>query len=96
MLEFRQLHWFSCLPRSCNNLQLVEVAVHTILFVRRLYSVDMFTREKKLDAPVYQSRRPDLNEYISGAVKVVGEELSCVIPPAFMSRQEITDSAVGE
>ena len=60
-------------------LQLVEVAVHTILFVRRLYPVDLFTRKKKWDAPVYQSRHPDLNEYISGAVKAVGEELSRVM-----------------
>ena len=61
------------------TLQIVEVAVHTILFVRRLYPVDLFTRKKKWDAPVYQSRHPALNEYISGAVKAVGEELSRVI-----------------
>jgi hypothetical protein len=80
MLEFCQLH-DSCPPRSHNNPHLVEVAVHTILFVRRLYPVDLFTRKKKWDAPVYQSRHPDLNAYISGAVKAVGEELSHVMLP---------------
>ena len=61
------------------TLYAVEVAVHTILFVRRLYPVDLFTRKKKWDAPVYQSRHPALNEYISGAVKAVGEELGLVM-----------------
>lgn len=36
---------------------------------------DIFIRRKKYDTPVYQSRHPGLNEYISGAVKAVGEEL---------------------
>lgn len=61
------------------TLHSVEVSIHTILFVRRLYPVDLFTRKKKWDAPVYQSRHPALNEYISGAVKAVGEELSLVM-----------------
>jgi hypothetical protein len=30
---------------------------------------------KKYDAPVYQSQHPDLNKYISGAVKAVGDEI---------------------
>ena len=33
----------------------------------------------RYDAPVYQSRHPELNEYIAGAVKAVGEELMMVI-----------------
>ena len=78
MLEFRQLH-NSCPHDRIITLPLVEVAVHTILFVRRLYPVDLFTRKKKWDAPVYQSRHPALNEYISGGVKAVGEELSSVM-----------------
>jgi len=53
----------------------VEVAIHTILRVRQVYPIDLFVRRRKYDAPVYQSRHPALNEYISGAVKAVGEEL---------------------
>lgn len=56
-------------------LKFLEVSIHTILFVRRIYPTELFARRKKYDAPVYQSRHPDLNSYISGAVKAVGEEL---------------------
>lgn len=56
----------------------VEVAVHTILYVRQIYPVDLFIRRKKYDTPVFQSRHPALNQYISGAVKAVGEELKLV------------------
>lgn len=58
-------HWF----------YLVEVAIHTILYVRQVYPADIFVRRKKYDTPVFQSRHPSLNEYISGAVKAIGEEL---------------------
>ncbi|KAK0465630.1 DNA-binding protein [Desarmillaria tabescens] len=54
----------------------IEVAVHTILYVRQIYPADLFIRRKKYDTPVFQSRHPALNEYISGAVKAVGDELS--------------------
>ena len=56
----------------------VEVAVHTILYVRQIYPADLFIRRKKYDTPVFQSRHPALNAYISGAVKAVGEELKLV------------------
>ncbi|KAF8221691.1 DNA-binding protein [Tricholoma matsutake] len=55
--------------------EFVEVAVHTILYVRQVYPAELFIRRKKYDTPVFQSRHPALNEYISGAVKAVGEEL---------------------
>ncbi|CAG8673864.1 5325_t:CDS:2, partial [Acaulospora colombiana] len=54
----------------------LEVCIHTILFVRRIYPTELFTKRKIYDAPVYQSRHPDLNKYISGAVKSVGDELT--------------------
>lgn len=57
---------------------LVEVAIHNILYVRQVYPVDLFIRRKKFDTPVFQSRHPALNEYISGAVKAIGEELVLV------------------
>lgn len=56
----------------------VEVAIHTILFVRQVYPPDIFVRRKKYETPVYQSRHPALNEYISGAVKAVRDELELV------------------
>jgi len=55
--------------------EFIEVAIHTILYVRQIYPVDLFVRRKKYDTPVFQSRHPGLNEYISGAVKAIGEEL---------------------
>ncbi|KZT30846.1 DNA-binding protein [Neolentinus lepideus HHB14362 ss-1] len=55
--------------------EFIEVAIHTILYVRQVYPADLFVRRKKYYTPVYQSRHPGLNEYISGAVKAVGEEL---------------------
>jgi len=56
-------------------IEFVEVAIHTILYVRQIYPADLFVRRKKYDTPVFQSRHPALNEYISGAVKAIGEEL---------------------
>ncbi|KAF8078869.1 DNA-binding protein [Lyophyllum atratum] len=55
--------------------EFLEVAIHTILFVRQIYPADLFVRRKKYDTPVFQSRHPALNDYISGAVKAIGEEL---------------------
>ncbi|KAK0233678.1 DNA-binding protein [Armillaria fumosa] len=54
----------------------IEVAIHTILYVRQIYPADLFIRRKRYDTPVFQSRHPALNEYISGAVKAVSEELN--------------------
>lgn len=56
----------------------VEVAIHTILYVRQIYPPDLFVRRKKYDMPVFQSRHPALNEYISGAVKAIADELVSV------------------
>jgi len=55
--------------------EFIEVAIHTILYVRQIYPSDLFVRRKKYDVPVYQSRHPALNEYISGAVKAIADEL---------------------
>ena len=46
-----------------------------ILYVRQIYPVDLFVKRKKYDTPVFQSRHPELNSYISGAVKAMKEEL---------------------
>jgi len=55
--------------------EFIEAAIHTILYVRQVYPADIFVRRKKYDTPVFQSRHPSLNEYISGAVKAIGGEL---------------------
>ncbi|KAJ7040413.1 DNA-binding protein [Mycena alexandri] len=55
--------------------EFIEVAIHTILYVRQIYPADLFIRRKKYDTPVFQSRHPALNDYISGAVKAIGEQL---------------------
>lgn len=49
--------------------------MHTILYVRQVYPPEIFVRRKKFDTPVFQSRHPALNEYISGAIKAVGTEI---------------------
>ncbi|KAG2022969.1 hypothetical protein CC2G_000678 [Coprinopsis cinerea AmutBmut pab1-1] len=56
--------------------EFIEVAIHTILYVRQVYPPDLFVRRKKYETPVYQSRHPALNEYISGAVKAVSDEMA--------------------
>jgi hypothetical protein len=56
----------------------VEVAIHTILYVRQVYPAEVFVRRKKYETPVYQSRHPGLNEYIAGAIKAIGDELVLV------------------
>ncbi|KAL4070598.1 DNA-binding protein [Scleroderma citrinum] len=55
--------------------EFIEVAIHTILYVRQIYPPDLFVRRKKYDTPVYQSRHPSLNDYISGAVMAIMDEL---------------------
>ncbi|KAJ7070844.1 spindle checkpoint protein [Mycena amicta] len=55
--------------------EFIEVAIHTILYVRQIYPADLFIRRKKYDTPVFQSRHPGLNEYIANAVKAIGEQL---------------------
>ena len=54
------------------------MAIHTVLYVRRVYPADVFIRRKKYNTPVFQSRHPGLNEYISGVVKAITDELALV------------------
>ncbi|KZT55055.1 spindle checkpoint protein [Calocera cornea HHB12733] len=55
--------------------EFLEAAIHTILYLRQVYPPEVFVRRKKYDAPVYQSRHPGLNEYITGALKAVRDEM---------------------
>jgi len=70
----------TALPLTFNQtvrgiIEFIEVAIHTILYVRQVYPAELFIRRKKYDAPVFQSRHPALNAYVSGAVKAIGGEL---------------------
>jgi hypothetical protein len=56
----------------------VEVAIHTILYVRGIYPADLFVRRKKYDTPVWQARHPALTAYVAGAVRAVRAELVLV------------------
>ncbi|KAI0801105.1 DNA-binding protein [Fomes fomentarius] len=56
--------------------EFIEVAVHTILYVRQVYPAELFVRRRKYDTPVFQSRHPALNEYIAGAVRAIADELA--------------------
>ncbi|KAG8955328.1 hypothetical protein FRC04_008679 [Tulasnella sp. 424] len=55
--------------------EFLEATFHTILCLRQVYPYQVFVRRKKYDAPVFQSRSPSLNEYISSCVKSIGQEL---------------------
>ncbi|KAG8953377.1 hypothetical protein FRC03_011785 [Tulasnella sp. 419] len=56
--------------------EFLEVAIHTILYLRGIYPAELFARRRKYDAPVFQARHPGLNEYIAGSVKSIGQELA--------------------
>lgn len=49
-------------------LEFFEALVHQILFVRELYSPELFERQRLYGIAVRHSRHPDLNSYISEAV----------------------------
>jgi hypothetical protein len=49
-------------------LEFLEALVHQILFVRELYSPELFERQRLYGIAVRRSRHPELNSYISEAV----------------------------
>lgn len=66
----------------------VEIAIHTILYVRQVYPAEIFVRRQKLGIPLFQCSKPELYSYISGLIESVAEEvlnvrssrlLSCVL-----------------
>eukprot|EP00048_Salpingoeca_helianthica_P010946 m.156810 g.156810 ORF g.156810 m.156810 type:complete len:233 (-) comp15158_c0_seq8:42-740(-) len=50
---------------------LLEVAIHTILYVRSVYPATIFERRKKYGVPVQMSRHPELNQYIADSLTTI-------------------------
>lgn len=46
----------------------LEAIVHQLLFVRQLYSPELFERQRLYGVAVRKSRHPELNQYISEVV----------------------------
>ncbi|KAI5118650.1 hypothetical protein M0805_002570 [Coniferiporia weirii] len=56
-------------------IEILEVALHTILYIRQIYPAELFERRKKFEIPVFQCIDPSISSYISGATKAVAEEI---------------------
>ncbi|GAA5821972.1 hypothetical protein JCM11251_004804 [Rhodosporidiobolus azoricus] len=54
---------------------LLEVAFHTLLYVRNVYPESLFHKVKKYNIEVWQSRNPALNEYIGHVLECIEEEM---------------------
>lgn len=49
-------------------LEFLEAVLHQLLFVRQLYSAELFERQKLYGVAVRKSRHPDLNRYLHEVV----------------------------
>lgn len=56
-------------------LEFLEVAIHCILYSRKLYPDGIFTLKKKYGVPIHVSMYPDLNDYIFESLKAVKDVL---------------------
>lgn len=52
-------------------LEFFEVAIHQILYVRKLYPEEIFMSRKKYNIPVHMSSHPGLNNYITGSLSSI-------------------------
>ena len=50
-------------------LEFVDCLVHQLLHLRKLYSADLFERQRLYGIAVHRSRHPDLNDYINTVVE---------------------------
>lgn len=57
-------------------LQFMECAIHTILHLRRVYPPEAFKLHRLYQLPVYRSRHPGLNEYITGIIDSLRAEVA--------------------
>ncbi|CAD6564520.1 MAG: hypothetical protein TREMPRED_005398 [Tremellales sp. Tagirdzhanova-0007] len=53
----------------------VEVIIHTILCIRQVYPPTTFTRRRAHGVPVYQSRHPQVREYVAEVTALIGKEM---------------------
>jgi mitotic spindle assembly checkpoint protein MAD2B len=49
-------------------LEFIEAVIHQVLFVRELYSADLFERRRLYGIAVRRARHPELCDYISEVV----------------------------
>ncbi|CAO1634107.1 unnamed protein product [Sympodiomycopsis kandeliae] len=56
-------------------LQFLEITFHTVLYMRNVYPPEVFKLHKFYSLPVYRSRHPGLNEYITGILASIRHEL---------------------
>lgn len=54
----------------------MEISIHTILCLRAVYPATTFTRRRAHGVPVYQSRHPQVREYVAEVVALLGKELA--------------------
>ena len=50
--------------------------LHTLLYLRAVYPPTTFTRRRAHGVPVFQSRHPQVREYIAEIVQLIGKELA--------------------
>ena len=65
---------FQCLPHE----HTVELAVHTLLYVRQIYPFSLFEQRIVYDIPVYQCADDVIRQYIWKAMDALAEELLVV------------------
>ena len=53
----------------------MEIALHTLLCIRNIYPPTTFARRRAHGVPVYQSRHPQVREYISEVCSLLGKEV---------------------
>lgn len=53
----------------------MEIALHTLLCIRNIYPPTTFARRRAHGVPVYQSRHPQVREYISEVCALLGKEV---------------------
>ncbi|THH04850.1 hypothetical protein EW145_g5226 [Phellinidium pouzarii] len=63
------------MPSLLLSKSVIEVAMHTILYIRQIYPAELFDRRRLFDIPVFQCIEPSINDYVSKAIKAVGEEI---------------------
>lgn len=61
--------------RSDVLIEFLEIAIHDILYYRNIYPPNIFSLKKKYNIPIYVSKHPKVNEYITECLKTAKELL---------------------